>query len=110
MVTDDFEKFDHAVGGDMHSRQTDSATSADAPITSADAPITSADAPIRRVRADVIMVVLVLLLLIATFFGSNQEYEQDRQLEYQECVIQEQARIAREGSLLQPQDFCGFYR
>ncbi|MEU1952285.1 hypothetical protein [Nocardia rhamnosiphila] len=96
MVTDDFEKFDHAVGGDIHSHQTDSAT--------------SADAPTRRVRADVIMVVLVLLLLIATFFGSNDDYEQDRQLEYQECVIQEQARIAREGSLLQPQDFCGFYR
>lgn len=103
MVTDNFEKFDHAVGGDMHSHQTDSATSADGPIT-------SADAPIRRVRADVIMVVLVLLLLFATFFGSNDEYEQDRQLEYQECVIQEQARIAREGSLLQPQDFCRFYR
>ncbi|MFI6312574.1 hypothetical protein ACIBEK_20930 [Nocardia fusca] len=95
MVTDDFEHLDHAVGGDTHSHQADAAT--------------SADAPSRRVGVGVYVAVLVLLSLIAAIFGSNDENEQDRRLEYLECIAQEQDRIAREGSLLQPHNFCDIY-
>ncbi|WP_063127932.1 hypothetical protein [Nocardia fusca] len=95
MGTEDFDDFDHAVGGGTHSHPTDAAT--------------SAAAPIRRVGIGVYVVIMGLLLLLATIFGANHEYELDRRLEYQECVTQEQARIARDGSLLQPQDFCDIY-
>lgn len=95
MVTDDFEQLDHAVGGDAHSHPSDAAT--------------SAAASIRRVGVGVYIAVMVLLLLIATIFGSNEDIEQDRRLDYLECVAHEQDRIAHEGSLLQAQDFCDIY-
>lgn len=54
--------------------------------------------------------IAVLLLFIVGGVGDgDDEYDLDRRLQYQECISQEQARIAREGSLLQPEDFCDLY-
>ncbi len=98
MMTDDFEHLDHAnrdVGGDRDSHPTDAAA--------------PAAVPTRRVGVIVCIVVAVLCSLIAAALDPHHEDDHDRWSRYQECISQEQARIAREGSLLQAHDFCDLY-
>jgi hypothetical protein len=63
----------------------------------------------RRIVAIVCAGVAVLVSLVAAIVNADQQDDLDRRLRYQECITQEQARIAREGSLLQPKDFCDLY-
>ncbi|WP_174186988.1 hypothetical protein [Nocardia barduliensis] len=51
----------------------------------------------------------MLCSLIAAALDPHHEDDHDRWSRYQECISQEQARIAREGSLLQAHDFCDLY-
>ncbi|WP_433759758.1 hypothetical protein [Nocardia sp. CA-135398] len=68
-----------------------------------------ASVPTQRAVAIVRAVVVVLGSLVAGFLSGDDEYDLDRRLQYQECITREQARIARDGSLLQPEDFCNLY-
>ncbi|WP_433526034.1 hypothetical protein ACQPZ2_14680 [Nocardia pseudovaccinii] len=79
------------------------------PLQDGGAPAGLASVPTERVVAIVCAVVVVLGSLIAGFLSGDDQNDLDRRLQYQECITQEQARIAREGSLLQPEDFCNIY-
>ncbi|WP_338760620.1 hypothetical protein V7968_32120 [Nocardia vulneris] len=97
MVVDAFERLDHGnrdVGADTHcSHPTGSVSVVDAVSA-------------RRVGVVVFVVIAALCSLIAGAISANHDDDRDRRLQYQECVTQERVRIAREGSLLQPEDFC----
>ncbi|WP_157110343.1 hypothetical protein [Nocardia anaemiae] len=126
IAMDDFEHQDRDVDGYTYSHPTNGSDRPDDVVTASDTsdrrlstdgsplqdskvPAPLASVPTARLVAIVCAVVFVLAWLIAGFFSENPENDLDRRLRYQECISQEQARIAREGSLLQPEDFCNLY-
>ncbi|MBB5917329.1 hypothetical protein BJY24_006241 [Nocardia transvalensis] len=62
--------------------------------------------PVRRVVALVCFLVAVPVSVIAAIVNSYDDNDLEQRLQYQECLTQQQARVAQDGSLLKPEDIC----